>query len=136
MKKRIRNSTKIMENDLKSVNNRKNMKFKRNNTNLKEKIILANDTLWNTYQYIHNHIVVENDVTLTISNSTDFYAGVKITLTDGAKLIVDNATLNNVTIDAQSGSIIELDNGATIYTNNGFFVPKGVILALINGKIL
>ena len=29
MKKRIRNSTKIMENDLKSVNNRKNMKFKR-----------------------------------------------------------------------------------------------------------
>ena len=28
-KKRIRNSTKIMENDLKSVNNRKNMKFKR-----------------------------------------------------------------------------------------------------------
>lgn len=107
-----------------------------NNPNLKEKIILANDTLWNTYQYIHNHIVVENDVTLTISNSTDFYAGVKITLTDGAKLIVDNATLNNVTIDAQSGSIIELDNGATIYTNNGFFVPKGVILALINGKIL
>ena len=29
MKKRIRNSTKIIENDLKSVNNRKNMKFKR-----------------------------------------------------------------------------------------------------------
>lgn len=100
-------------------------------------IHIRNNTTWNSYKYYHQHIMVENGASLTITSNTDFYKGATIYLNDGTTLVVDGSTLNNVKIEAVSGSKIVLRNNGTInYCSNEMFsLPLGAELEIINGVI-
>ena len=100
-------------------------------------IYIMENTLWDNYKFYHQHIIVDNSATLTVSSDTDFYKGVTIYLNNGATLIVDGATLNNVKIQAESGSKIVLKNNSTINycPNSDFSLPLGAELEIIHGVI-
>lgn len=107
------------------------------NDSLFSPIYVCEDTTWTSYKYYHQNIIVENSACLNIQSNTDFYKGTTIYLASGSVLVIDGAILNNVRIEAASGSkIIIKNNGVVNYCpTSNFILPIGAELDLIQGAI-
>ena len=103
--------------------------------------MMADDvnTVWTTRKYVYHDVYVNSGKTLRITNDINFYRGVTLHLSSGSKLIVDGATLTDVSINyvGTTGTSIQiLHNGAINYVDNqDFVVPLGVTLDIDYGKI-
>jgi len=60
----------------------------------------------------------------------------RIIVEDGGKLIIDGVTLSNAELKLKTGASLQIINGGIIETRNGFIVPIGVIVDIVNGQIL
>ena len=103
--------------------------------------MLADDvnTVWTTRKYVYHDVYVNSGKTLRITNDINFYRGVTLHLSSGSKLIVDGATLTDVSINyvGTTGTSIQILHNGTIkcVDNQDFVVPLGVTLDIDYGKI-
>lgn len=100
-------------------------------------IFVKNNITWDNHKYLYNHIVIQPDATLTISDTTTVYKGCKMIVQPNAKLVVDSGQLKNVMLHPQKGSSIEISNGGKILFNKEerFTLPLGCNLTINNGML-
>ena len=103
--------------------------------------MMADDvnTVWTTRKYVYHNVYVYSGKTLRITNNINFYRGTKLYLASGSTLIVDGATLTDVSINyaGTTGTSIQILHNGTIkcVDNQDFVVPLGVNLDVNYGKI-
>lgn len=106
---------------------------------INDTIFIDNDTIWNKKQFLYRHVVVQNHATLTINSDIQFYKDVEMTLSDGAKLVLNGGRLLNAVVNAgenQGTSITVLNNGGVETRQyHSFKVPLGTTFNIENGII-
>jgi C1A family cysteine protease len=102
-------------------------------------IYITQNTVWTTRKYVYHDVYVNSGKTLRITNNINFYRGTKLYLASGSTLIVDGATLTDVSINyvGTTGTSIQILHNGTIkcVDNQDFVVPLGVNLDVNHGKI-
>lgn len=102
-------------------------------------IYITQNTEWTTRKYVYHDVYVNSGKTLRITNNINFYRGTKLYLASGSTLIVDGATLTDVSINyaGTTGTSIQILHNGTIkcVDNQDFVVPLGVNLDVNYGKI-
>lgn len=102
-------------------------------------IYITQNTVWTTRKYVYHDVYVNSGKTLRITNNINFYRGTKLYLASGSTLIVDGATLTDVSINyaGTTGTSIQILHNGTIkcVDNQDFVVPLGVNLDVNYGKI-
>ena len=112
--------------------------FQRNiNPDSLEVYIINGDSVFNSDRFIGNHILIQNNSTLTVSSLLVTNNVSRITIKPGSKLIIDGGCIKNSIICPEVGSSIILNNGGKIktYKGRGLEVPLGAILQINQGSI-
>lgn len=110
-----------------------------------QELSLEDDTLYITHtdticvdDYIRKSINVSSSGKLYLSAALYCYPGVKLTLESGAVLEIDGGRLDNIILDARTGSSIIIKNGGQLIGNKKYgdiTIPIGVNLDISEGEI-
>ena len=105
--------------------------------NAKRYIYIDRDTMLNLGSPVYNHYVIWKGATATIAQNTSYDNGTKVIVDKNSSLIIDGATLTNVTLLPQIGSsTIIKDNGKVIHNSSkDFEIPLGAIFELQKGAV-
>ena len=111
--------------------------LKDNNPDNKDTIFVEADSVIQKKCYLHNHMVVNSGVSLTIKEDITFYRGATLIVRDGGRLVVDACLLKDATIQIEQRGQIEVINNGKIITIDGenFSVPQGAYMRINEGMI-
>lgn len=103
----------------------------------KRYVYIENDTILNPSTPVYNHYVVWKGSNTTICQDATFDNNTYLIVDKGSTLIVDGATISNVTLRPQQGSTIILRNNGKIIKQSGtdFEIPIGAKLEIEYGSI-
>ena len=105
--------------------------------NGKRYIYIDNDTTLSLSSPVYNHYVIWKGATVTITQDISYDNGSKLIIDKNSTLIIDGATLNNVTLLPQAGSstIIRNDGNIIHHTSGEFEIPLGATFELQHGIV-
>ena len=108
-----------------------------NNPDNKDTIFVEADSVIQKKCYLHNHMVVNSGVSLTIKEDITFYRGATLIVRDGGRLVVDACLLKDATIQIEQGGQLEVINNGKIITIDGenFSIPQGAYMRINEGMI-
>ena len=98
--------------------------------------IVSSIQLMTTSQHYYGNIRITNGGQLHIQGNVQFMGNSCLVVENGAKLVIDSGTVSDVNLVMKSGSTLQIINGGTLKTNNGFDAPAGVVVDVIHGQIL
>ena len=100
--------------------------------------IIYGDSMYCSYKYVYNNIIVESGAKLTVTNILSLYPLCKIIVRGNGELIIDGGSICNAEIDLENGSKLTVKNNGTIklFKGKNFSAPQGAIVKIESGKIL
>lgn len=103
----------------------------------KRYIYIDNDTILSLNSPVYNHYVLWKGAEVIIAQDMTFNNDTKLIVDKNSTLIIDGATLSNVTLLAQQGSnIVMKNNGKIIHRQTkDFIIPIGSTFELRHGSI-
>lgn len=102
---------------------------------MNDTIFITTNTTWNSPKYLHNHVKIINNATLTIQADVTCYTSVSITLTNNSKMIIDGTNVKYATLKSSGNSQIDVIHNGAIQYRQSQSIPLGCIFNLIYGKI-
>ena len=108
-----------------------------NNPNDKDTLFVNTDSILHKESYLHNHMVINSGISLTIRENMTFYRGATLIVKNGGKLVVDACLLKDATIEVDQGGQLEVINNGKIIDVEGerFLVPQGAYMRINEGMI-
>ena len=100
-------------------------------------LVINDNVVYNTRKYIYNNIRIINGGSLTLSNLTSLYGDCVIRIEEGGQLIIDGGTLENASLQFESGSSFTVKNNGVIKmrSNCNFDSVQGCIMNVECGEI-
>lgn len=105
--------------------------------NEKDTIFITQNTMWNNRKYLYQHVVICENASLTITDTTTFYRGCTMTIKGKGRLVVDGGTLSEIILRPVASSFITIKNEGVVTLNKeeDFVLPLGSELEISNGTL-
>lgn len=107
------------------------------NPNENDTLYITNHTTWKKRQYLYQHVVICENTSLTVNDTTTFYKGCSLTIRKGGSLVVDGGSLDNIILKAAETASILIKNEGVINYNKEeeLEIPLNSELEIYNGTL-